>query len=394
MSKDLLIHLDHCLTPWHTINNAAIVINNGHILSVGGFSAFTHTEDYHVIELPGCYAAPGFIDTHIYGAGGFDCMHADAERSLSGMSKILAKHGVTTFIPTTQSADPTRLLAVVTALAEHLNKQSSGAVAVGIHVEGPYLSMRKRGAHAQLHVRDIDIAEVERLIATGRGGIKILTFAPELDGALELVELLLQHDIAPSMGHTVADQKTVLRAIDIGAYRCSHLYNGMEPLRQRHVGLAAIAMTDERLWVELIVDGIHIHPRMIDLACRCIPKSKLVGISNANEAAGLKDGDYKFGDEAICVKNGRAVLVDGVLAGATAFLDENFRRLLEYSHLTDSEAVACFTINPARSIGLQDRGEIKPGKRADLVIMNANHDVQMTVVEGRIVYDVTSVAAV
>ena len=388
MNKELLVHLKYCLTPTNRINNAAIIIRDGKILAVGGFSAFTDIQNYKVIDMPDCYAIPGFIDTHIYGAGGYDCMHADTNGNMSGMSKRLARHGVTSFIPTTQSAEHKKLLEVVGALSELCHQDLPGALPVGIHIEGPYLSIAKRGAHPENHIRSINSQEVEEIIEAGRDSIKIFTFAPELKGSADLIKVLLEHKIAPAMGHTIADKKAVMAAIEAGATRCSHLYNGMEPLRQRKVGLAAIAMTDERLWVELIVDGVHIHPRMIDLACHCIPKDKLVGISNSVEAAGLdQDGVFQLGEEEIHVQKGASRLVDGVIAGSIEFLDQNFRHLLSYSHLSDAEATACFTLNPARSVGLTDRGEIKPGKRADLVIMNKMHEVLMTIIGGKIVFN-------
>ena len=387
MSEELLVHLKYCLTPTNRINNAALVISDGQILAVGGYSAFTQTANYRVIDMPDCYAIPGFIDTHIYGAGGYDCMHADTNSNIAAMSKLLASHGVTSFIPTTQSADHPKLIAVVKALANLCHRPMPGAIPVGIHIEGPYLSIAKRGAHPQNHIRPINLNEAEEIVEAGNQLIKIFTFAPELDGSQELIKYLVKNKIVPSMGHTVANQEDVMLALNSGALRCSHLFNGMEPLRQRQVGLAAAAMTDERLWVELIVDGVHIHPQMIDLACRCIAKNKLVCISNSVEAAGLdQEGFFQLGDEQIFVEKGRTRSVDGVIAGSIEFLDQNFRHLLSYSHLTDTEATSCFTLNAAKSVGLSDRGEIKPGKRADLVIMNQSDEVLMTIVGGEIVY--------
>lgn len=387
MNRDLLIHLDYCLTPTMRLNNAAIVISDERIFAVGGFSAFTETEQYELVEMTDCYALPGFVDTHIYGAGGFDCMHADTTINLDSMSMTLAEHGVTTFIPTTQSASPDKLQAVVTRLADACDTHQPGAIAAGIHIEGPFLSLGKRGAHSAKYIRPISLTEAEPLIKCGRGHVKIFTFAPELDNSLKLVELLCHYHVTPAMGHTLAGQDAVMNAIERGARRCSHIYNGMEPLQQRRVGLAAIAMIDDRLWVELIVDGVHIHQMMIDLACRCIAKDKLVCISNSTEAGGLSDGRYRLGDDDILVEGGVSTLADTqIIAGATQLLDDNFRHLLAFSHLSETEAAAACTLNPARSVGLNDRGEIKPGKRADIVILDRDHNVQMTIVGGRIVY--------
>jgi len=387
MNGKLLIHLDYCLTPTTRLNNAAIVIEDGMIQSVGGFSAFVNLEDYDIIEMPGCYAVPGFLDSRLYGAAEFDCMHADKSEKINEMSIALATHGVTSFLPTTQSCPHEQLLSVVEALSYRVDDEKlPGAVPCGIHIEGPYLSEEKRGAHPAEYLQPIDIAKAKEIIAAGKGKIRILTFAPELDLSLELIELLGEHEIVPCMGHTMAGQASIMRAIDAGAIRCSHLYNGMGALEQRKVGLAAIAMTDDRIWVELIPDGVHFHWGMLELACRSIRKDRIIAVSNSTEAAGLADGDYHLGDRNITVRYGKATLDDGTIAGSTNFLAQNYRNLMEHSNLSHEEAAAAFSLNPAISIGARNRGKIKPGKRADITIMDDNNRVKMTLVEGRIVY--------
>lgn len=387
MKDGLLIHTDYCLTPNTTIHNAAIVIRDGHILAIGGYTAFIHTEQFHVIEMPECYMLPGFVDTHLYGAGGYDCMHADTDPNVSTMSTKLAEHGVTSFVHTTQSCSPEKLLKVVDALGRTCHQDLPGAVPVGVTVEGPYLSNRYFGAHPEEYLRPIDLEEVRRLIDAGGGQIRILTFAPELAGADALIDLLTEHDIIPCLGHTAGQEQHIKRAVEAGATRCSHLYNGMPPLSQREFSLAGIALTDQRVWVEIIADGVHIHPGMIDLACRAKPKDHIIGISNSTEAAGLADGKYQLGDKTIYVKDGRSYTADKKLAGSVSFLDSNYRYMLDNTHLEQGEVGACFTLNAVRSIGLNDRGVLKPGKRADVVILDKENQVQMTIVSGRVVYD-------
>ena len=164
-------------------------------------------------------------------------------------------------------------------------------------------------------------------------------------------------------------------------------HNGMEPLNQRKVGLAAIALIDERIWVEIIPDGVHSHWGMLELACRSKSKDKLVAISNATEASGLPDGQYKLNNRTIIVEKGKLTLEDGTIAGSNSFLDQNYRNLLDHTDLTQEEAAACCSLNAAKSIGASDRGSIKPGKRADLVVLDKEfHEVQMTIVNGRIAY--------
>ncbi len=388
MKDALLIHLDYCLTPTTRINNAAIVIRDHRILAVGGYSAFVHPENYDIIEMLDCYAIPGFVDTHLSGAGRFDCMHANTDPNFAAMSIALAEHGITSFLPTTHSSAHGHLLGVVDALREQIDNYTlPGAVPIGFHIDGPFISMGKRGAHQEKYIAPIDLGLAREIIETGGGTIKIFTFAPELEHGIKLTEILVENGISPCMGHTVARENEVLRAVEAGANRCLHLYNGMEPLQQRKVGLAAIAMIDERIWVEIIPDGVHSHWGMLELACRCKSKGKIIGISNATEAAGLPDGRYHLGDRIILVENGRVTLKDGTIAGSTSFLDENYRNLLTHTEMSQEEAAACCSLNPATSIGARDRGRIKPGKRADLVILDKkNHEVQMTIVNGRLAY--------
>jgi N-acetylglucosamine-6-phosphate deacetylase len=388
MKDALLIHLDYCLTPSTRINNAAIVIRDHKILAVGGYSAFVHPENFDIIEMTDCYAIPGFIDTHISGAARFSCMNDDITVGMEPLSAILAEHGVTSFLPTTSSQSPEHLMKVIDNVMPRIDDYHlNGAVPIGFHIDGPFLNMEKRGAHRPEHVKPIDLAMVREMIEASKGNIRVFTFAPELDRSTELIELLCEYDISPCMGHTLASEFEVALAVNAGANRCLHLFNGMEPLMQRKVGLAALSLIDERIWVEIIPDGIHSHWGMLELACRCKPKDKLVAISNATEAAGLPDGKYKLGQRSIIVEGGKVTLDNGTIAGSNSFLDQNYRNLLQHTELTQEEAAACCSLNAAKSIGSDDRGKIKPGKRADLVILDKeHHQVQMTIVNGRLAY--------
>ncbi|RMD76174.1 MAG: N-acetylglucosamine-6-phosphate deacetylase [Lentisphaerae bacterium] len=389
MPVNLLIHVDYCLTPFTQVNNAAIIINDGKIQAVGGISAISQREKYHVIELEGKCAVPGFVDTHISGAAGFDCMHApEAPERFAHMSRALARHGVTAFTPTTQTASVDQIRSVLKTLADLIKSGlHPGAVPLGIHLNGPFLSYNKRGAHKAEYLRDIDLDLAREFCEVAQGTIKIFTFAPELKGSVELTRFLVERGISPCMGHSEANEEQIMANVEAGCNRCLHLYNGMEPLRQRRIGLAAIALIDDRIWVELIPDGIHSHWGMLRLACRCKNKSKVIGISNATEAAGLEDGCYHLGDQTIFVRNGLVNLKDGTIAGSTHFLDENFRNLLIHAELSESDAVTFCSYNPLRSIGITDRGEIKPGRQADITLLDCRtKEVVMTIIAGRIAY--------
>ena len=379
---------DFCLTPCQNVPNCGILCQGDKTLAVGGASAFTDEPDLEVFHLRGMYATPGFIDLHIHGAGGFDSSTAHEEGvSIDQMCLTLASHGVTSFMPTIISSARTQMPASISAIAEMIDKPHPGAEPVGIHVEGPFLNQEKHGSQRIEDLIDIDLGFARELIAAGNGKIKVMTFAPELPGAIELIELMLASGIKPSMGHSLADEAHVLKAVDAGATRCTHLYNGMPPLHQRDVALTAVALTDDRITIELILDGSFLHPRMVDLACRAKPKGKLIGISDAVQGAGLNDGRYHLGSSAIDVREGRVTNQDGVLAGTTLTLEKGWHNLITCTHMKSTDAAACFSLNPAFDIGLADVGEIRPGKRADISFFDtATNKTSLTICRGQIVY--------
>jgi N-acetylglucosamine-6-phosphate deacetylase len=381
--------LDYCLSPEEHFIHAGILTEGENILAIGGASAFDREEGLEVIELPGCYALPGLIDTHIHGAGGFDSTTPETPGTDIGMmSRTLAGHGITAFVPTVISLPGERMMSAISFLANEIGNEFEGAQPVGIHIEGPYLNRQKHGSQDERDIRPIDLGEARELLQAGKGTVRTMTFAPELEQAVPLIELLLANNVVPAMGHSLADESAVLRAVDAGARRVTHIFNGMPPLHQRAVGLTAVALTDDRVDIEIILDGAHLHPRMIDLVCRAKPSARIIGVSDAIQGAGLLDGTYHLGQTEINVRNGRSTTPEGVLAGTTLTLERGWRHLIQFSKIALTEAAACLTLNPARSIGITDRGELHPGKRADIAIFDARtNNTRMVVCRGRTVYD-------
>ena len=381
--------VDFGLTPTKRIDKCGILVEKGKILAIGGASAFSRDLDIDIFEFKDCYATPGFIDSHIHGGGGFDSSSADDGLfDITSMCALLASHGVTSFIPTVVSMSADKMLANLSYLADLLEVSYNGAQPVGIHIEGPFINRQKHGSQAIDDIRDVDLGFARELIAAGKGHVRLSTFAPELENSDKLIELFLDNNIRPSMGHSLANEADVLRAIDAGATRCTHIYNGMPPLHQRNINLTSVALTDDRVTTEIILDGILLDPRMIDLVCRAKPKDKIIGISDAIAAVGLRDGYYHLGKSKIEVKNGRSTTADGALAGTTLTLENGWHYLVTYSHLKDTEAARCVTMNPANDLGLQHLGELLPGKRADISFFyKENNKTRLTISGGRIVYD-------
>lgn len=384
MAKNRTLFLtDYCLTPHVHIPNAGILCEEKKIIAVGGASAFSLDEPgLHVIDLTDAYATPGFIDSHIHGGGGYDTAKAlEPDADINILCRHLATHGITTFLPTLMSYPRDKMIVLTAKLAELVEDSYEGADPCAINLEGPFINVRKCGSQNPEAICSIDMGYARELIAAGNGRIKLLTFAPELKDADKLIELLLENGVIPSMGHSIANPEEVLRAIDAGARRCTHLYNGLPPLHHRISSITDVVLTHNDIAVELIVDGAHIDPRMVDITARVKPNDKIIGISNAIEFENT-DGSRYFKKE-----DGLVYTRSGVIAGTTMTLETGWAHLKNYSNMPGNLAAACFTSNPAQDLGLITRGEIRPGKRADITFFDLEtNNVCMTVSNGSIVY--------
>ena len=383
----VLYYIDHCLTPHENIPESGILCQQERILAIGGASAFMKEPGLEIVDMTDCFAMPGLIDCHIHGAGGFDASNAceSTRDDLNRMSICLAQHGVTTFFPTIVSESKERMIRNVAALAELLEEDYDGAAPAGINIEGPFINPEKVGSQKKEFVYDIDLDFAAELVHAGNGRVKLMTFAPELKNADKLIQFLLENGVIPSMGHSLADGDATNRAIEAGARRCTHLFNGMPPLHQRRSDLPLIALTDDQVSVELIVDGGHLHPKMVDLASRVKPRDMIIGVSNAVDVS-IHNPVVNTQDAVVSEETG-IVRQDGLIAGATTTLEKGWVHLTNYAHLPETLAAACFTSNPARDLGLITRGEIRPGKNADITFFDCKtNTVKMTVVRGKIVY--------
>lgn len=379
---------DYLITPDRVIPNGAVLCENERIIGVGGQSGFSVEPEIELYHFKNAYIAPGFLDTHIHGAGGCDCSRCvSSPRDLAAMSKILGERGVTGFFPTVVADTKEVMLENLQQLSQAMRAPLPGADAIAINVEGPFLNTKRAGSQPHEVLCGIDAGFAKELIAAGNGLVKIMTFAPELKESDKLISLLCENDVIASMGHSLANETQTLRAIDAGATHCTHLFNGMEPLHQRQVGLAGIALTDDRVTVELIIDGRHVHSRMVDLACRCKPANQIIGISDCTMAAGMPDGEYCIGPSRIHVVDGFSQDAQRKLAGTTTMLDSGWHSLMSSGHLTNLQAAATVTRNAALHLELTDRGMLLPNKRADLAFYECGTNRPlMTVISGKIVY--------
>ncbi|QLH22559.1 N-acetylglucosamine-6-phosphate deacetylase [Streptomyces sp. Rer75] len=325
-----------------------------------------------VRDLSGCWIVPGFVDLHLHGGGGASFSTGTAEEALTVIRTHRA-HGTTTTLASTVTGDLddlARQAAVLSELAE------DGELA-GIHFEGPFISPHRCGAHQPSLLRDPDPADVRKLIDAARGTARMMTLAPELPGGLESVRLLADSGVLAAVGHTDSTYEATRDAVEAGATVATHLFNAMPSLLHREPGPVAALLEDERITIELINDGTHLHPAVLQLAFRRAGADRVAFITDAMGAAGMSDGRYPLGPMEVEVKDGVARISDGPtagsIAGSTLTLDHAFRRAVTVDGLGVDQAVRALSATPARVLGLDDRvGSLEAGKDADLVVLDAD----------------------
>ncbi|SEN05845.1 N-acetylglucosamine-6-phosphate deacetylase [Actinacidiphila rubida] len=315
---------------------------------------------------------PGFVDLHNHGGGGASFTSGGAEDILTGV-RTHRRHGTTTVVASTV----TESLDALSRQAGLLSELVEQGDLAGIHYEGPFISPCRKGAHDEGLLRNPDPADVRKLVEAGRGAVRMVTLAAELPGGIESVRLLADLGVIAAIGHTDGSYEQTREAIDAGATVATHLFNAMPPLQHRQPGPIAALLEDERVTVELINDGVHLHPAVLELAFGSAGAGRVAFITDAMDAAGFGDGMYDLGPMKVEVLEGVARLVEGgSIAGSTLTLDTAFKRAVTVDGLALTDAVQAISVNPARLLGLSDRiGTLEPGKDADLVVLDEAYDL-------------------
>lgn len=355
---------------------------DGRIRSIGEKS------EGEVIPLPeGAVVLPGFIDEHIHGAGGCDAMDGNFA-ALETIAETVAAEGTTTFLATTMTQSPENITRALNAVKEYREAApENGARIGGVHLEGPFIAAAHKGAQPLEYVAAPDVATFEKYDAASGGSIKIVTMAPEEEGADALVTYLAAKGVVVSIGHTGAKCSDIERAIGCGARHVTHTYNAQTPLHHREIGTVGSAMLFDGLSCELIADTIHVCVPAIRLLVKNKPKDKLILITDAMRAKALKDGVSELGGQKVIVKGGEARLEDGTLAGSVLKMNLAVKNMVQKAGVEFTQAVDYATANPARSLNLFDEiGSIRVGKRADFAVLDRDFEVICTVRDGKIVY--------
>ena len=348
----------------------AIYINDHRLVDKAEYQ-----DDGEVIDAEGLLVLPGLVDIHSHGAAGEDFSDGNPE----GLKKILQyekRCGITSYCPTSMTFPKERLRQIFASIKGAQTEE--GAKVVGINMEGPFLDPAKKGAHVEKWIAAPDVAFVRELNQDVDGLVRLVTLAPNMDGAEEFIKEM-HEEVCISLGHTAADYDCASRAMKLGAHHVTHLYNAMQPFGHRAPGLIGAAMDDPECMVELICDGYHIHPSAIRAAFRMFGPERVILISDSMRAAGMENGTYELGGQEVTVKDRKAVLKDGTLAGSATNLYGCMCKAVEFG-IPLEQAIMAATANPARSIGIFDRvGSIRIGKQADLLLASENLELKRVI---------------
>jgi len=360
-----------------TLYYGALIVRDGIILEIlrgpGG-------------ELPGTVydadiVSPGLIDLQVNGSFGVEV--GDDPEALRHLAAQLPATGVTAYLPTVVSS--TRDFYERTRDAYEAGRTAPGAQALGIHIEGPFLSPARAGAHRRDVIEDAPVDAMDPLLESGH--VRVVTLAPERPGALELIQRLRRLEVVVSLGHTDATYGEFVRGVDYGATMVTHLYSAMSPLRHRAPGAVGAALQDDRVVVGLIADGVHCHPAVIDIALRVKGPDRVALVTDAIAGAGVEPGTYELNGQKIIVDENLAQLPDGTLAGSILTLDQAVRNVVRLAGASVPHALHMASEVPAQVLGLRTKGRLIVGADADLVLLTQDLKVQSTFIAGKRVYE-------
>lgn len=353
-----------------------ILIKDGIIEKVDDFIKADNIDENHIVDALGLKVIPGLTDIHFHGCVGYDFCDGTDE-AISAMAKYQLSNGVTNICPATMTLPLERLKKICSVAANHKSGEGE-AVLCGINLEGPFVSPHKCGAQNPEYVHKPDVGFLEELIKDSKGLTKLVTIAPEVNGAIDCIKAL-KDKISFSVGHTIANYNEAKLAFDMGANHVTHLYNAMTGLTHREPGVVGAAAENERVMAEMICDGIHIHPAAIKAAFKMFGDDRIILISDSTMACGMPEGEYELGGLPVYLKDKAVRLEDGTLAGSATNVYECMVNIIKMG-IPECSAIKAATYNPAKSIGiLSECGTIEDGKRAGIVLIDENYDIKKVI---------------
>ena len=379
MDTAICLHNANVLTGFSVMQNCAVYIKNDKIADVYSEQRFQQKKfspKVKIINVNGAYIAPGFIDTHIHGIGGFSADDADS-KSILKMSDILASYGVTSFIPTIGATPEKQLMPKIKAVLKAMGREKDAHI-LGIHLEGPFLSPERIGGQEQEGISPVDLAYMERIYKTAKGKIINMTVAPELKGMRDLALYCIEKGIILQAGHTNATYDQMIEGMQANIMHVTHMFNAMRPLHHREPGTVGAALTHPEISCEIIGDGVHVNPNLIQLLMKSKPLSQLVLITDSLKYAKAEipaDADFYFDQ---CFKR----KADNVIIGSGITMLDGFKNLVSYG-IPPEKAIRMASVNPAKIMQQPHKGLIIPGYDADLVVFNQDFDIIHTIIDGQ-----------
>ncbi|MCL5263250.1 MAG: N-acetylglucosamine-6-phosphate deacetylase [Acidobacteria bacterium] len=369
------------MTAQRAIEDPFVVVEDGAVTEIGQADAAS-LPNGEVLDFPGATILPALFDVHIHGSAGHDIMEATPQ-ALATIGGFLARHGVGAYLATTVSADMDMTLRSLEGLALEMRRPQLGAQPVGIHLEGPFLSPHKRGAHPERLLQKPSVKLLNQMWQAAEGQVRLLTIAPELPGADETIARAVELGIRVSLGHSNATLAEARKGVQLGAASATHTFNAMRTFDHREPGLVGEVLTNDGLFAELICDGLHVEPTAVRIYWKMKGRERGILITDAMSAAGMPDGPYKLGELDVRVEGGVCLIEENTLAGSTLTLDTGLRNFAAFTGAALAEVMPLATRNPARMLGLDDKiGDIAAGRSADFVILSPERTVIQTFLRG------------
>jgi len=379
------------LTPTDVVENPLVLVEHGRILEISARSRRLLPTGVSASDFGDGVMAPGYVDLHIHGSAGYDVMDDSAE-ALPAIESLLSRHGVTSYFPTTVTAPVDTILRALERLANQIEKRErdcerknkdgeNRACPLGIHLEGPFISHARRGVHPPESLLAPTLARFEQFWQAARGRIRMMTIAPELEGAPEVISEATRRGVCVSLGHSDADFEATGRGIAAGARHATHTFNAMRPLDHRKPGILGAVLTDCRVSADIIADGVHLDPAIVKLFASAKGPEQTVLITDATSATGMPDGRYRLGSFEVDVRDGKCT-ANGKLAGSVLTMARAVRNLARFAGWELPQAVAAASQNPAQVARIANKGTLAAGADADFVILNPVGEVLRTFIGG------------
>ena len=383
MSQKLLITNCRLFDAPDDKQTTSVLIENGTITQLGQIDSSVGCDN--TLDAQGRIIAPGFIDVHIQGAGGADILDATPE-ALKAISRTCARFGTTSFLATTVFK-PDRKNQHLTIAAQYVDRDLGGANLLGIHLEGPFISLEKKGMVLPQSICPPSLKVLDKIMDIADGRLKMMTIAPELPDNLQIIRRLVNSKVIASFGHSNATYEQTLDGFNAGISHVTHLFNAMPSVHHRSPGPLIAIFQTKHITAQLICDGVHIHPAVLKFAFETLGPNRIIPITDGMQALGLGDGKYRYNGIEYESENGTARYKDGTLIGASLGLNQLLKRFITFTDCPLDVAIKTVTQNPAGLLGLEDKkGSIAPGKDADLVLLDPDCSVHTTIVAGKIVF--------